>query len=547
MIDQSLAPASGVTLKYRLRLWAVPRLARVAKALGFRWETLGKYLGREVMLAQTSEGFRRVHARADSPLDIVFLTMIGGHTHNASLDIVLGLALRARGHRVRFVVCDQTLAACEVKKAGQEAAWPALCGKCWAFGERFFTSYGFEILPVSSFTSAGTNKTDQWSEFIEAAMLKHFGVGILHDTDETDRARERLAYAADQSATIARSLIPTKPDRVVMSHGIYCTWGPARTLLNEAGIPVLTYGKGKKRQTEKFNWTTGADWWDVSKEWERVRHTPLTPSQERKLDDYLASRRSHGRDTLVYNFGAEETRDETNRRLGLDPDRTTFTLFTNVLWDAASAHREIVFNDPVEWVTETIDWFARNPDKQLVVKVHPAEVVIGTNQPFASILAERTGELPKNVRLIEPHEPFNSWSIASITDLGLVHTSTVGMELPLEGIPCVTVSRTHFRDRGFTIDVEDRAAYFLTLARFTKGQPVSVEGIALARRYAYLLFERYQLPLTLFVEPSHTQVCAFAFDGLESLLSHPTIDLLSESIESIDDFLMPEDPDLHWT
>ncbi|HOG37330.1 MAG TPA: hypothetical protein PKZ29_00235, partial [Candidatus Woesebacteria bacterium] len=73
-----------------------------------------------------------------------------------------------------------------------------------------------------------------------------------------------------------------------MSHGIYCTWGPAREALLAANIPVITYGEGKKRDTEKFNWNTSADWWDVSAEWDKVRDVPLTPAQQKTIDDYLA-------------------------------------------------------------------------------------------------------------------------------------------------------------------------------------------------------------------------------------------------------------------
>ena len=108
-----------------------------------------------------------------------------------------------------------------------------------------------------------------------------------------------------------------------------------------------------------------------------------------------------------------------------------------MLWDAASAQREIVFRNPIEWVFETIEWFASHPEKQLIVKIHPAEVVIGTNQPFAEMIRKKIPELPSNVRLIEPDEKVNSWSIYKVTDLGIVHTTTAGMELPLLGIPCI--------------------------------------------------------------------------------------------------------------
>lgn len=244
---------------------------------------------------------------------------------------------------------------------------------------------------------------------------------------------------------------------------------------------------------------------------------------------------------MKYNFGSEESKTQTFERLQLDPDKPTFIAFTNVLWDAASAQREIVFSDPITWIIDTINWFADHPERQLVVKIHPAEVVIGTNQPFSSIINHRIKELPSNVRIVEPHEKVNSWSIMSIADLGLVHTSTIGMEMPLENIPCAVVSRTHYRERGFTIDVNSKKEYFDLIENWNVDNYDLDEARTFARRYAYLLFERYQLPFKFFHEPQHTDVKCMNFDSVESLGNHPIMKLICNSIETKDEFLMPED------
>ena len=47
-----------------------------------------------------------------------------------------------------------------------------------------------------------------------------------------------------------------------------------------------------------------------------------------------------------------------------------------------------------------------------------------------------------------------------MTDLGIVHTTTSGMEMPLVNVPVVVVSNTHYRGKGFTIDVENKEDYF---------------------------------------------------------------------------------------
>ena len=443
---RKLPRSVGVKPRYAVRLRLVPLLSRIGAVFGMSWGSLGQRFGRESLIGQLQAlGCADEVGAHPQPLDVVFLTMMGGNHRLAGVEVVLGRALALRGHRVRYVLCDQQLPACEVKWQDQEHRWAEACGKCYAFGRALLASTGLDVIPVSELLHGGPAAQREWPEYVESALLKHFHVGVLEENEQVAAQRTRLREAASVSERVGHAVAALRPDRVVMSHGIYCTWGPAREVLLEAGIPILTYGEGKKKDTMKFNWNTSADWWDVSDEWERVRDVPLTQAQERQIDDYLASRRRHDRDARVYNFGEEEPAEALRSRLGLDPTKPTCVLFTNVLWDAASAQREIAFSNPVEWVTETISWFARHPEKQLVVKVHPAEVVIGTRQPFASILAREFPTLPENVRLIPPDAEVNSWSVIELADLGLVHTSTIGMELPLEGVPCVVVSRTHFR------------------------------------------------------------------------------------------------------
>ena len=257
-------------MKYAARIFAVPILAKIGRALGMSWNSLGDRLGREVILAQAPSIIADLSdkslAQSDKPLDIVCLTMIGGHGYNTSVDIVLGLALKARGHKVRFVVCDQQLSACEVKKANNRDNWEKACSKCWSYGRSVYSKFNLDLVKVSDLIAGRTLEadTDRWEETVEASLLKHFGIGVLDDSEKIAARRLEYQKAVEVSQKIGEALVEMKPDRVLMSHGIYSTWGPQRELLNEADIPVVTFSKCKKRHTEKLNWETSADWWDVS-------------------------------------------------------------------------------------------------------------------------------------------------------------------------------------------------------------------------------------------------------------------------------------------
>lgn len=539
----------GVRPADMIRHSALPVIGKFANPILGNWGPSSLREGDAMLIQQGKEVVSTIErtmtsfGKTDSPLDIVFLTIIGGHRYLFATEALLGLTLKARGHRVRHVVCDQFLPACESKKSTNVDRWESTCGRCWSFGRHLQTSFGLEVLPFSDSQTVGESLVRQETidEIVAASLLKYFMVGQLDGLEDIKERQNAYIESAKKSLQLGNFLANLNPDRVIMSHGIYSTWGPARETLNAANIPVLTYGKGKKKSTIKFNWTTSADWWDVSEEWEKKQSVPLTDQQESQIDEYLSSRRSHKADSMVYNFGEEESEQETIKKLGLNPDLPIYTAFTNVLWDAASAQREIAFDNPIQWIFETIAWFKEQPDKQLIVKIHPAEKVIGTQQPFAKLIQEEFSVLPSNIRIIEPHEKTNSWSIAKITTLGLVHTSTVGMELPLEGTPVAVVSRTHFRDRGFTIDVESKAKYFELLADFDL-QSVDRELFAvLAKRYAYLLFERYQFPFDYFFEPTHADIKRFDIEKLATLGKSDLARVFINQLESgKGSFLIPE-------
>ena len=61
-------------------------------------------------------------------------------------------------------------------------------------------------------------------------------------------------------------------------------------------------------------------------------------------------------------------------------------------------------------------------------------------------------ELPEHIHLIKPKDKVNTYDIVEITEIGLVYTTTVGMEMAMSGIPAIVVGNTHYRGRGFTFD-----------------------------------------------------------------------------------------------
>jgi hypothetical protein len=104
-----------------------------------------------------------------------------------------------------------------------------------------------------------------------------------------------------------------------------------------------------------------------------------------------------------------------------------------------------IFQDNFDWIRETVEIFKRNPEKILVIRIHPREFANkreGFNSKEGSALVNflRDMELPDNIIVNVPKDEISLYDLANITELLINSTSTVGLEFAALGIPSVSVS-----------------------------------------------------------------------------------------------------------
>lgn len=99
----------------------------------------------------------------------------------------------------------------------------------------------------------------------------------------------------------------------------------------------------------------------------------------------------------------------------------------------------LLFNDQIEWITELIQIFSLNPNWQLRVRLHPRmfpnrrERVLS---PAIQKIQNALKDLPFNIR-VTPAE-ISIYDLLKLCDVGLVRSSTVGLEMMMMGIPVVS-------------------------------------------------------------------------------------------------------------
>ena len=388
-----------------------------------------------IFQAKKITSFLSIKTSSRTKLKIAFVTL--GGTTGMYLDVFIAIVLRARGHKVIFYIEDDSMPLYEIHDFENVKGWEGASKRGYFLVRKMLQYSKFKYVKFSEVLLNKTNFDIQvYDDILEASLLRHYRVGSLSKSLKDFKKRKELySKTINISYQVGLDIAKNGFDRMIMNHGLYSSTGPCRKVVQDAGIDVLTHDRAKRKECFNFTWNKSSDKWDVSGQWPMFKDRELTKEDNLKMEAYIKSRIKHTDDRLVYNFGEYISPNKLKENLGLDTTKPIYTLFTNVLWDTASSQREIAFSNPIEWVIETIEWFKENPDFQLILKIHPAEVVIGTKQPFYDVI-KSNDEIPHNVKIIKPEAIVNSWSVLEATDLGIVHTTTAGMELTLVGVPC---------------------------------------------------------------------------------------------------------------
>ena len=250
--------------------------------------------------------------------------------------------------------------------------------------------------------------------------------------------------------------------------------------------------------------------------WDR----PLSDAQERHLVQFLAERRRGKGDWAWVTPEAalrpdQQQQSDLIQELGLDGSLPTFGLLTNVLWDAQLYYDGLAFENMLEWLWFTIDHFARHPERQLIVRIHPHEVKSGNRQPVGAEIRHRYPEVPPNVHVVSHDSPLNTYDLMQLCRAVLIYGTKTGVELAPLGQPVVVAADAWIRGKGLTIDATTRIEYERALDRLPAIEPLDRQTTIRAQRYAYHYFFRRMIPLTsLAAGSSEVEVDIASFDEL---------------------------------
>lgn len=341
-----------------------------------------------------------------------------------------------------------------------------------------------------------------FSKTLPAALVEAVKEVSTFDTQYTLQVEDitqreevyQLRYERNlQAAQNARAwLVAHKPDVVIVPNGTIQEMGIVYRVAQHLNIPTTTFEFGDQRERIWIAQDAEIMHHDTDDLWAARGDEPLDDAQLQQLQNLFSARENA---TTWKNFARQWQDSPTKggaavlQKLGLD-DRPVVLLATNVLGDSLTLGRQVFSETMADWVKQTVNFFARRDDVQLVIRVHPGETLThGTS--MVDVIKEVLGDLPAHIHLIAPEEKINTYDVVDIADLGLVYTTTVGLEMAMRGIPVIVAGETHYRDRGFTYDPhtwDDYFSYLNSLLGNLETSRLSQEQIELSWRYAYLFF-----------------------------------------------------------
>jgi hypothetical protein len=449
-----------------------------------------------------------------------------GHMYSTPLEVLMYHLLIDKGLKVDYSIYDENIPSNEVitrervKNYGKERFWNNSVKNAQRFLKHSKVNYEFITYDEKVDFLIEKNKNSiesilkfeyegiKFGEIVKGALYR-FYKSYSYEDDVLVYAKKFMYTALTNYFYFKKKIDQKKYKYIIFSHGIYCTWAPIAKYCESIGQDYICYDRAKTNGYVNFNLNKPAPVWDISQAWDRLKNYSLNSSELNKVNHYLSERELQKEDVFAYNFKRKEKNLKVLRdKLRIKPNDSVITIFTNLIWDAANVSREIAFKDVIDCIVKTIDRFKKNSGVHILLRPHPAEEVLGTNERYEDLLMERfNNALPENVTIIKNEEKINSFSVIELSDIGVVNTSTIGLEMAIEGKPTIIISDTHYRNKGFTYDARSEDHYFQIINKILTSGHTLPNQIQLAKKYFYLMMFEYQHKMPLEVSSLKT------FDG----------------------------------
>ena len=441
---------------------------------------------------------------------ILIATSTGSNWPCSSFDSMIALALKLRGAEVSFLLCDGILPACQEcdsqwisSKDIMESNIKSVCKDCYYPAELMLKPLNIKIYKYSDFITKDKiselilHKDLECDEHARAGTMRYFGIGKLNNKIQTDVYEQFLNASKITKEVINNYIKKIKPTSAVIHHGIYVPQGIIASELSKNNINISVWGPSYRQGTVLFSRHETYHHSMINEKKSQWDAYDFNKEKESILLNYIHNKTVGANDWISYQSGSTESEDEIIKNYNLDPRKTTIGLLTNVIWDAQLHFKNSCFDSMLDWLFHTIDFFIHNDNLQLLIRVHPAEVLgtVPSNQKVYDEILKKYNQIPPNIKIILPSDKTSTYSAMKICDCVLVYGTKTAIELASLGQRVIVAGESWARGKGFTVDVESVSQYENILKNIESIDIMDSNQLQLARKYAYHLFFRRMIPV----------------------------------------------------
>lgn len=464
---------------------------------------------------------------------ILIATSSGGLLNQLVSESLFANALQSKGCQIEFILCDEILPACVVtmietcdEKKMLNGKISNLCATCFSRAKKNIDNMGFKTHKFSKYidkdqiSSINQMNFDDYSfkEIINyeingikvgqhaySATLRYYGVGDLEVESNSKKILIKYLKASIISKIVFENFFNKKKyDHILINSGLYVPQGILTEIAAKKGMFTTTWEFAYKKFSYFFSKNQTfhtAAFLEKNSNWENLEMNQVI---QNRIDSYLKSRWEGSQDRKIFIQKPDYEISRFFESNNFDLSKPIIGLATNLIWDA-KVYYEDSFLDSLEWVDYTIKYFYKRTDLNLVIRIHPAEVLKDkpSRQRMDLEIKKKFEKLPNNILVVPPDNSISTYKLFEHCNSVITYCTKMGVELTATGLPVIVCGNGPIRNKKIAIDVSSENEYKKVLDNLPFKEKLKGEKLERAKKYAYHFFFRKTIQVKSLYEKKH--------------------------------------------
>lgn len=474
---------------------------------------------------------------------------------------LLGYFYKMKGHDVKAVLCNQSIHYCENIVHHDEPKRKLICSLCLKEQHRFCDTFKISPIKIDEFVSEKEEK--EIDSFIEnKTFLKRsdFVINNVNHKKNIESAINRYTLKSEinyqQDQHIVKGYVKTTLfchlgmtnilkiidcQRVIMSHGVYSTWGTIMNVAVQKAIPTYVWARGYVGQGNLLFGRNMSYLKDLVIEPSEIYQSlNYTNKNLEESSSYFSQKSSKSSSVEYVNYYSKinltESRvEEYFQENKISKYKNIFGMFTNIPWDGQIFNQTEGFPNTQFYIDSVFNWFINNPTCCLIIRAHPAEVHSEQgkgSEKIQDLLLRLYNKLPENVFFLPPDSSISSYSLSERIDAAIIYGSSIGLELAIRNIPVIQAGNFYTSNKEIVFEAKSKHELYSLLDKVKCGNLCMKEDQKLnALKFGYYWVYRRHIEDDT-IRLKKLIFTSYTFQNLEEFMQSKTLNFLYEKINS---------------